>query len=266
MKTLMGVALALAIAVPALAQDDGGPLTWVAYTRVKPGKTQDWMKMAMECDKPILDGLVADGTVLSYGYAIRANHRPGYEWNVINYVTCPSWAGIDKWVGAAMGAMAARSPEETAKLTAAYAALEEEGSHFDEVVRQGMMKMPETPKKFSYYYVSHYRTRPGKFAEGTERLEEGVVPVADELIASGKVVSYGMHLLALHNQHQPGSAPWSHRIWYALTDLSAIDQMDAGYAARITPDRQKTRAETFEFDAHTDDILAVLYHQPAPAE
>ena len=42
--------------------------------------------------------------------------------------------------------------------------------------------------------------------------------------------------------------------------------MDAGYAAGITPERRKLRAETFDFDAHTDDVLAVLYHQPAPAE
>ena len=91
----------------------------MAYTRVKPGKTQDWMKMALKYDKPLLDELVADGTVLSWGYAVRANHRPGYEWNVLTYVTCANWAGIEKWVGAAMGAMAARSPEETAKIEAA---------------------------------------------------------------------------------------------------------------------------------------------------
>jgi hypothetical protein len=129
-----------------------------------------------------------------------------------------------------------------------------------------MLKQPETPKKFSYFYVSHYRTRPGKARQGTELLEEGVSAVADELMAAGKIVSYGMHLQELHNQHQPDRAPWTHRIWYALTDLSAIDQMDAAYRARITPERRTLRAETFDFDAHTDDVMAVLHHEPAPAE
>lgn len=266
----MGAALTLGLAVgltaPAAAQEDQGPLTWVAYTRVKPGKTQDWVQLSLKYDKPLLDGLIAEGAVLNWGYAVRANHRPGYDWNVLTYVTCPNWGGIDKWVGSIMGAMAGRSPEESEKMNAAYAELEEAGSHFDEVVRQAMVKQSETPQRFSYYYVSHYRARPGKFEDGTERLKEGVTEVADALLASGRIVAYGMHTQELHNQHQPGQAPWSHRIWYALKDLSAIDEMDAAYAARVTPERQRMRAETFDFDAHTDDILAVLHQAPAPEE
>jgi hypothetical protein len=263
---LLGPALALAVAAPAVAQEEQAPLTWVAYTRVQPGKTQDWVQLSLKYDKPIMDALEADGTVLSWGYAVRANHRPGYEWNLLTYVTCPSWAAIDKWVGAQMGSMMSRSPEEAAAIMAEYAELEEAGSHFDEVVRHGFMKQSETPQKFSYYYVSHYRAHPGKTQEGSERLQEGVGEVADALLASGKITGYGLHLQELHNQHQPHRAPWTHRVWYALTDLSAIDEMDAAYAANITPERQKMRAETFDFDAHTDDILAVLHHSPAPAE
>ena len=75
-----------------------------------------------------------------------------------------------------------------------------------------------------------------------------------------------MHLQKLHNQNQPGGAPWSHRVWYALTDLSAIDEMDAAYKTAVTPERLKVRAETFDFDEHTDDLLAVLHHEPAPAK
>jgi hypothetical protein len=61
----MGLVLALALAAPTLAQDDPGALTWVAYTRVKPGKTQDWVKLSLEFDKPLMEKLMADGTVLS---------------------------------------------------------------------------------------------------------------------------------------------------------------------------------------------------------
>jgi hypothetical protein len=261
----MGLALAVAMAAPAVAQVAQPPLTWVAYTRVKPGKTQDWMQATLKYDKPQLDKLMADGTVLSWGVAVRANHRPGYKWNVLTYVTCPTWAAIDKWVSTQMGAMAARGPEESAKIEAAVAELEEPDSHFDEVVRQGMTKQGATQKKFSYFYVSHYRARAGMMDQGTRLLEEGVSGVADSLMASGKIVSYGMHLQELHNQNQPGRAPWSHRVWYALTDLSAIDQMDAAYNAAVTPERAKLRAETFDFDEHTDDVLAVLHHEPAPA-
>jgi hypothetical protein len=250
-KISMGavLTLALALAAPALAQEETGPLTWLAYTRVKPGKTQDWVQLSRKYDGPVMDKLVADGTVLAWGHAVRANHRPGYEWNVVTYVVCPSWAAIDKWVGAQMGAMAGRSPEESASIMAAYAEVEEADAHFDEVVRNRMRTLSDTPKQFSYFYMSHYRTRPGKFFDGTELLEEGVKPVADPLLASGKIMGYGMHVQELHNQHQPGRAPWSHAIWFALTDLGAIDELDAAYAARVTPERLKLRAETFDFDA-----------------
>jgi hypothetical protein len=265
-RLVTALVVALAVAVPVVAQEAQEPLTWLAYTRVKAGKTQAWVELSLKYDKPVMDKLVADGTVLAWGYAVRANHRPGYEWNLLTYVVCPTWAAIDTWVGAQMGAMAARSPEESETITAAYADLEEADSHFDEVVRNRMRTLAETPKRFSYFYVSHYRARPGMYDEGTARLEEGVKPVADSLMASGKIVGYGMHLQELHNQHQPGRAPWSHGIWYALTDLGAIDDMDALYAARVTPERQKMRAETFDFDAHTDDVMAVLHAEPAPPE
>ena len=58
-RTLMGLVLALAIAAPAMAQDEG-PLTWVAYTRVKPGKTQEWLKLELENGQALMDQLVAD--------------------------------------------------------------------------------------------------------------------------------------------------------------------------------------------------------------
>ena len=67
--------LTLAVAAPVLSQEQPAPLTWVAYTRVKPGKTQDWVKTGLKYDKPILDALVADGSVQSWGYAVRATHR-----------------------------------------------------------------------------------------------------------------------------------------------------------------------------------------------
>jgi len=266
LRTLAVAALALALAVPALAQEEAGPLTWVAYTRVKPGKTQDWVKLSLSNDKPLLDKLMADGTVLSWGYAVLANHRPDYAWNVLTYVTTPNWAGIDKWVGAIMVDMQKRSPEDQQAMNAQYEALEEAGSHFDEVVRQGALSMSETPKRFGWYYVSHFRALAGKTAAGTALLKEAVAPIAKKAMADGKVVSYGMHLQELHNQHQPGEKPWTHRTWYALADLSALDQLQAGFAEQMTADRQKQRAETFDFDAHRDDLLAVLHHEPAPVE
>jgi hypothetical protein len=265
MKTLTGLLLAVAIAVPAVvqAQDGAAPLTWVAYTKVKPGKTQDWVKAGLKYDKPILDKLVAEGAVLTWGYAVRASHRPGYEWTHLTWVTCPDWAGIGKWMGASMAAMAARSPEENAEAMASME-LEKGGSHFDEVVRAGFASYPDAPVKFNFLYTGHFKTKPGKFADGTRAIEEAVIPIGDELKAAGAISGYGLHLQELHGQHQPGGDAWTHRTWYSFADLGTLDKLQAAFRARVTGENTKTRAATFEFDAHTDELLVVLHHEPAP--
>ena len=67
----------------AIAQDDGPrPLTWIAYSKVQPGKTADAVAFTLE-EADLLDGLMADGTVLSWGLATPVNHRPGQSWNHI---------------------------------------------------------------------------------------------------------------------------------------------------------------------------------------
>ncbi len=265
MRTLMGLVLALAIAAPALAQEEG-PLTWVAYTRVKPGKTQEWLKLELDNGQAMMDELVADGTILTWGYAVRANHRPGYEWNVLTWVTTPNWASIGTWLGAAVGQMQARSPEETKALEAKYEALEEAGTHFDEVVRSAFTSYSDTPQRFNFIYTGHFRAKPGKHAAATQLFEDIIKPVGDKLKAEGVLTGYGLHVQEMHGQHQPNEKPWSHRTWYSFADLGSLDKLQAAFAAAVTAEGQTKRAETFEFKAHKDDLLVVLKHSPAPAE
>ena len=56
---------------------------------------------------------------------------------ILTWVTTPDWAGIGKWMSASMQAMQSRSAEENAEAEEMMTSLEEEGSHFDEVVRAG---------------------------------------------------------------------------------------------------------------------------------
>jgi hypothetical protein len=266
LRTLAVAILAATIAVPALAQEDVGALTWVAYSRAKPGKTQDWMKMAMQNDKPVFDKLMTEGTIRSWGIATPINHRPGFEWNLLIWVTVDDWAGVEKWAGASMQAMMARSPEEQKELMEAGEKVEEQGSHFDEVVRQAHASMPATPQKFGYFYVGHFRANPGQFDAATQLYKDVVAPVAEKLKSEGVVVSYGLHVQELHGQMQPGEKPWTHRIWYALPNLAANDKRQAALAAAMTPEQQKRRAEVFDPRGHKDDVLMVLHLGGAPAE
>ena len=97
-----------AVAAPAFAQP-APPITWVAYTQGKPGKTSDWVKLTVKYDAPIYEKLMAAGVVRSWGIATPINHRPGFGWNLLTWVTVDNWAGVEKWAGAAMQTMQARS-------------------------------------------------------------------------------------------------------------------------------------------------------------
>lgn len=260
LRILTGLLVALAVGVPAAAQESM-PLTWVAYTRVKPGKTQDWVKAGLKYDKAILDPLVAEGSILGWGYAVRATHRPDYEWNVLTWVNAPNWAGIGKWMNATMQAMQARSAEENAEVMAMFSELEEEGSHFDEVVRAGFAN--SNGERPNFIYAGQFTAKPGMGSTATALFEEAIGPIGEKLLAAGTLNGYGLHLQELHGQHQPDEGAWSHRAWYSFAELGALDALQAEFQAVQTSEFNARRAETFDFSAHHDDLLVVLHAEMA---
>ena len=262
-RILAGAACAAlaAVSAPSFAQAPPS-LTWVAYAQGKPGKTTEWLNLTLKHDAPIYDKLMAAGVVRSWGVATPINHRPGFEWNLLTWVTVDNWAGVEKWAGAAMQTMQARSEQETKAIEASYEAVEVGRSHFDEVVSNAVLVPGKPAAKIGYFLVEHYLARPGQEAALTQLYKEAIVPGADKLVADGVVVGYGLHVQALHGQLQP-DRKWTHRSWYAVSELGAIDRIQPGLAAFITPQQLARAAEVHDMSAHTDDVLMVL-HQGAP--
>jgi hypothetical protein len=252
-----------AVAAPAFAQAPPS-LTWVAYTQGKPGKTTEWLNLTLKHDAPMYDKLMAAGVVRSWGVATPINHRPGFGWNLLTWVTVDNWAGVDKWAGAAMQTMQARSEQETKAIEASYQAVEEGRSHFDEVVRNAVFVPGKPGAKIGYFLVGHYLARPGQDGAATQFYREFIVPIADKLVADGILVGYGLHVQELHGQFQPGRK-WTHRGWYAVSDLGGIDKVNAAVRAAITPQLMARMAEVFDGSEHTDDVLMVLHMSAPPA-
>jgi hypothetical protein len=257
-----GAALA-AMSAPVFAQP-APPITWVAYTQGKAGKTSDWVKLTLKYDGPIYEKLMAAGVVHSWGIATPINHRPGFEWNLLTWVTVDNWAGVEKWAGASMQTMQARSAEETKAIEAGFDAVEQGRSHFDEVVSNAVFVPGKPGAKIGYFLVEHYLARAGQEAAFAQLYKEAIVPGADKLVADGVVVGYGLQVQALHGQLQP-DRKWTHRSWYALSDLGAIDRIFPALAAFITPQQLARAAEVHDMSAHTDDVLMVLYQGAPPA-
>jgi hypothetical protein len=250
-----------AVAAPVFAQP-APPITWVAYTQGKAGKTSDWVKLTLKYDAPIYEKLMAAGVVRSWGIATPINHRPGFEWNLLTWVTVDNWAGVEKWAGASMQTMQARSAEETKAIESSFDAVEQGRSHFDEVVRNAVLVPGKPGAKTGYFLVGHFLARPGQDAAATQFYKDLIVPIADKLVADGTIVGYGLHVQELHGQFQP-DRKWTHRSWYAVPDLAAIDRIQAAIQAAITPQFMTRAAEVFDMAAHSDDVLMVL-HQGAP--
>ena len=107
----------------------------------------------------------------------------------------------------------------------------------------------------------HSRRSRMRRARRRGRTRAGPAGAADH----GIVVGYGMHVQELHGQLQPGRK-WTHRSWYAVSDLGAIDRIESALvAAGLTPQQAARAAEVHDMSAHTDDVLMVLYQGAPPA-
>ena len=103
---------------------------WVNYTQLKPGKAEEWRALFNSAIKPLLDGLVDDGSFISYEVDAEVVHTDNPDGIYLVYIA-PSAAGIDKFVAAVGARMAQVSPEERRALTDAYAATTVPGAHRD---------------------------------------------------------------------------------------------------------------------------------------
>jgi hypothetical protein len=217
------------------------------------------VKATLKYDAPVLDKLLAAGTIRSWGVATPVNHRPGIKWNLLTWVTADDWAAVDKWVGASMQTMQSRTPAEAKAVEDAFRASEESRTHFDEVVRNAHISAPAPGTKFAYFFVGHYVARPGQEAAATQLYKDVVVPMGEKLMAEGAVAGFGLHVQELHGQLQPGGPVWTHRVWWAVPSLASIDRIKAAQASTMNAESLKRSAEVFDMATHWDDVLMVLH-------
>ena len=237
---------------PAPAQDGEKPITWVAYDKAKPGKLQDAVALAVK-GAPVLDKLLADGTITSWGLATPINHEAGFNWNILTWVTLPGWGHVDKWVGSTMQQMQARSEEEAKAISDQESAIYVERSHFDEVLRNEVLSPQAaggaTPR---YILAGMYKAKAGQGEAGVKAWEPWW-QIVDKLKADGKVLSYGLQAQALHSD-----ASFTVRDWYMLPDLAAKAAINAA-EADWTADQEAAFAAAYDSEQHSDVILLILH-------
>ena len=262
---IRSIAAALAafvlLGLPASAQDGEKPITWVAYDKVERGKLDDAVKLIVEDGAPVLDKLMADGTVASWGVATPINHWADFEWNVVTWVTLPGWSQVDTWVGGVMAQMQARSEADAKAMAEQEAAMYPSRSHFDEVLNNEVFSpAAEDAPPPRYIMTGTHKAKEGQAQAGIKAWEPWW-RIIDKLKADGKVLSYGMHTQALHTDPS-----FTIRDWYTLPDLASVAAFAAASEEEWTAEQQTAFEAAYERQPHRDTILLIVHFGGQPAQ
>ncbi len=250
-RTAVAVLLVASLFVPAFAfaEDAPRPITVASFFKVMPGKGDTVMELFKKYDKPVLDKLMAEGTITGWGVGRPWVHTNG-AWNLLFWIDAPDMGAHEKVDQAFEAAEKARSKEENKKIQESFFAAVAMDAHRDGVYRQvaGKAGRPAaSPEGKGYLWLANYTAKPGKDGDVTSFFGAVVQPVMDKLVADGVVGAYG---LVIPTVHVAGAS--THVAWYWVDNLASIDKVQAALRGA----REKRSAEqNAELDARADGIF-----------
>ena len=255
MKRLVSCAVLLLLGLVPLAsaQEEAGPITWFALDTTK-GGSRNLIELTVKDDGPMYDGLLASGSLLSWGIAIPINHRPDDTWNYMLWTTMADWGKIGDLQAGFENSFAARSPKDMAASQKAYEEATIGGAHHDWIVRHQVYQPGTGEVRPRYFNTSFWKTKPGTEEKLTAFYKDRMQPVFEGLRTAGTISGYGIFTQEIH-----GDPEWTHVTWYAISDLAAIDAVGPALDAALT---EADLAEIFpimEMEAHKDQVLMVVH-------
>jgi len=217
---VVGICL-LAAALPAAAQATNEPLTWLINVTVKPGMYTDLEKSVQTYDKPVLDKLVTDGVITSWGFATQMVGPPSVS--CIYVITAADWSAMGKVEKAFEDYYKAMKPEESKAAMSAYLNATQPDKESSSMVRHVVFK--ETPgAKPNYMLRSVYKVKPGKGSTAVKMFKEYDAPLYQKLLEAGVISGYGLAVSELYT-----GAGWTHADWVTFSDLSQMDALDKAF-------------------------------------
>ena len=250
---LSAVLVFLALAPLASAQEEAGPITWFALNTTK-GGARSLVGLTVKDDGPMYDGLLADGTLMSWGIAIPINHRLDDSWNYMLWATMSDWGKVGDLQAGFENLFATRSPEDMEAMQKAHQEAVVEGAHHDWIVRHQVYQPGTRDVPPRYFSTSYWKTKPGMDEKLTAFYKDRMQPVFEDLRTAGTINGYGIFTQEIH-----GDPDWTHVTWYALSELAAIDAVGQALDAALT---EADLAEVFpvmEMEAHKDQVLMVVH-------
>lgn len=221
-KRIAVLALLVLCALPALAQQAEPPnYIWVAEWNVPRARWDEVSAGFEKNTRPILDRLMAAGTITGWGWFSVSVHSAEGASHGIWFMTSS--------VGANQKAF-----EELVKAPTAPALTE--SKHWDIFLRSIFFKSRTVAAPASgYLWVNSTRVQPGKGQDWRELWEKYNKPVFDELLANGTITAYSVDSEFVHTD-DPGNR-------YVVYVTPTADGVDKVIAAQQAVGQKRTAEE-----------------------
>ncbi len=168
------------------AKDKPPVYTYVAEWDVPRAQWGDIVKMD-EQDRPLLDKLVADGTIVGYGAYTNLIHQEGQPTHG-SWFTATSEGNLLK----ALEAIYAQPGSTTAPVEGA-------SKHWDQIFT-GDIYNSKPGTSGGYLTWSRWEIKPGETRAYSDLIKSNFVPILEKLLAEGSITSYGLLREDFHQQ------------------------------------------------------------------
>ena len=251
----------LCLATTAFAQQQPPGLTWIRYYEAQPGKETELGQLLISSTKSTMDKLIADKIVAAYGIVVPLSYNTE-TWTHAVYITVADWTSYEAFRNGAMAAHMAMPPADIKKMEEGLMAALRPHSNRDVMLRHVSQALPTAPPaaRPKYIGIDTYVIKQGRFEDATGLFNEWAKPVFSDVASKGKFGPWG-----LSTQEMVTMPGWTHMVWYFMTDLAAIDQLNAasmslgamklkGYDVRLR--------DMSEPEKHQGQLLRIIHQAP----
>ena len=200
----------LLLALPAMAQE--APVyTYVAHWNVPRVQWAEFTAFGEESVRPVLERLLANGTIVSWGISTTIVHEQGGTTHEV-YWAASSIAGIE------------RAREELVKVSPS--AVVADAKHHDHLLQSLIHRGSTTDTTSGYLDISVWKVRPGRGRAWRAVWEKYFKPTYDELLANGTILAYGISFQYVHTVD-----PRYRYVWSIAPSADAVDKVNEAYTA-----------------------------------
>lgn len=225
------------------AQDKPPMYTYISEWAVPRAQWPEMVKLD-EQDKPLMEKLIADGTLTGYGAFENLIHQEG-EPTHGTWMTATSEGNILK----ALEAVYAQPGSTTAPV-------EGMSKHWDYLLVGRVYNQRSGKSEGGYLAGDQWDVKPGQIRAYTDLIKGTVVPVFEKLVTDGTVTAYGMDTEDFHTQ-KPGRVTF----YFTTADATGFDKASKALDEAFDKDPALTTAlqSTVDREGHRDFLDRLRY-------